>query len=59
MLAGRGEGVGLESALVRVVWGGLLRRQVMFLVGAATGAAVRFTEPGSGKEGQVGGMLTG
>lgn len=26
LLAGRGEGVGLESAVVRVAWGGLLRR---------------------------------
>ena len=48
MLAGRGEGVGLESAV-----GGLLRRQLMFLTGATTGMVARFTETGSGKEGRV------
>lgn len=31
----------------------------MFLAGAATGAVAHFTDRGSVKEGQVGGMLTG
>ena len=48
LLTGRGEGVGLESAV-----GGLLRRQLMFLTGATTGMVARFTETGSGKEGRV------
>lgn len=53
MLAGRGEGVGLELSHGAGCMGGLLRRQLMFLTGATTGMVARFTETGSRKEGWV------